>query len=54
MSRVQNKSTPSSILCVVFVLVGFGAELLVEDDSGVILKKGSLTKITNKSFLGAL
>ena len=54
MSRVQNSSTPSFILSVMLVVVSFGVELLVEDDSGAILKKGTLTKMTNKIILGVL
>ena len=54
MSRAQNSSTPSFILSVIFVVVDFGVELLVEDDSGAILEKGTLTKMSNKIILGML
>ena len=54
MSRVQNSSIPSFILSVTFVVVGFVVELLVKDDSGTILEKGTLTKMSNKIILGML
>ena len=54
MSRVQNRSTPSFIQCVLLLVVDFGVDLLVGDDPGAFLKNGMLTKITNKSVLGTL
>ena len=54
MSRVQNSSTPCFILSVMHMVVGFGVDLLVEDDSGAILKKGTLTKMSNRIILGVL